>query len=218
MILHYKQKRQASPLSANNQRRPRINPDEDAAPSNSSANDQTTPATVNQTDTDAKTQNSAIHNQFFPTFKLLRKLNNKLITAQHHKSFLLGLRENGQCPKGLQVKSAPTGAELDLELYHRWEEAHITLSNTLRDILIEHWINTEAKLLNLITIHTERLEIAAPKEQHELILDLVNKANEAKASELASRRRKKQESARKTGTSGGGQAPPQPPPADRNVL
>ena len=70
---------------------------------------------------------------------------------------MLGLKENGQCPKGLQVKSAPTGAELDLELYHRWEEAHITLSNTLRDILIEHWINTEAKF-NLITTHTERLE------------------------------------------------------------
>ena len=97
--------------------------------SNLTANQQQNEGANNADDNSAR---SAIHNQFFPKFKLLRKLNNKLVTARHHKTFLLNLQANGQVPKGLQVKSAPTGAELDLTLYHEWEEAHITLSNTLR--------------------------------------------------------------------------------------
>jgi len=161
---------------------------------------------------DDNTIQSAIHNQFFPKFKLLRKLNNKLITARHHKTFLLNLKERGQVPKGLQIKSAPTGAELDLILYHEWEEAHITLSNRLRDILIQHWTNTEDNLTIVISDTTNKLTSEAPTDQSELILQLIEKANESKAQELTTRRRRK-ENARKTGTSAGGgnPQPPQPP-------
>jgi len=163
------------------------------------ANDNTpTPPTVN----------IAIHNQYFPTFKLLRKLNNKLITSQHHKTFLIDLKTKGQVPKGLQAKSAPTGAELDLELYHEWELAHIELANRLRDILIRHWSITEANLCNLITEHTEKLRREAPEEQTNLILQLIEKANKDKSEELASRRSRKQQNARRTGTSAGANPDP----------
>ena len=47
-------------------------------------------------DADDNNARSAIHNAHFPMFKLLRKLNNKLVTAQHHKKFLSELKENGQ--------------------------------------------------------------------------------------------------------------------------
>jgi len=153
------------------------------------------------------TANSAINNQFFPSFKLLRKLNNKLVTAKHHKTFLITLKENGQVPKGLQVKSAPTGAELDLYLYHQWEEAHIELSNKLRDILIKHWITTEANLSNQITDITENLRSKAPPDQVSLIFNLIDKANSSKAEELATRRRRKRENPR-IGISAAGAAPP----------
>jgi len=158
---------------------------------------------------DDNTPRSAIHNQHFPTFKLLRKLNNKIITARHHKTFLVDLQQNGQVPKGLQVKSAPTGAELDLNLYQEWEEAHVILANTLRDILIRHWITTEVNLSNLIRDHTEKLKAAASAPQLTLILGLIDKANESKTQELTSRRRRK-ENARGTGTSAAGRV--QPPP------
>lgn len=155
------------------------------------------------------TQNSAINNIYFPTFKLLRKLNNKLITAQHHKNFLTGLQSNGQVPKGLQLKSAPTGAELDLDLYHQWEEAHIELSNKLRDTLIKHWICTEANLSNLITEHTERLRNIAPPEQTSLILSLITRANTTKATELSARRLRKRANAPGASVEGGpGYTPP----------
>ena len=136
-------------------------------------------------------ENAAIHNKYFPSFKLLRKLNNKLITARHHKTFLTNLQERGQVPRGLQVKSAPTGAELDLQAYKEWEEAHIELANRLRDILIGHWIKTENSLSEQITDITEQLRTNSPPEQSNLILTLIDKANNAKALELETRRRRK---------------------------
>ena len=154
--------------------------------------------------TEQTTNNEAIHNKYFPTFKILRKLNNKLVTARHHKTFLTNLQERGQVPKGLQIKSAPTGAELDLQAYKQWEEAHIELANKLRDILIAHWTKTEAYLSEQITQLTEDLQAESPAQQSTLILTLIEKANNSKALELQSRRRRKE----RTATSGAGQAEP----------
>ena len=151
------QKRLASPLQEQ-QRNVRHRPEDDPIPTNNEVNLPTT------SDANNKPTNSAINNVFFPTFKLLRKINNKLITARHHKTFLTNLQENGQVPKGLQVKSAPTGAELDLTLYEEWETAHIELANRLRDILIKHWTETELNLQTQLTVINRNLASKAPED------------------------------------------------------
>jgi len=203
----------SSPLTEDERKtRQRTTTEQQGTPSHTALNTNnatsTEPPANEPENVDDNTTNIAINNQFFPTFKILRKLNNKLVTAQHHRTFLSNLKENGQVPKGLQVKTAPTGAELDLDLLHDWEEAHISLANTLRDILIKHWIYTETHIVNQITEHTERLRIKAPPEQVSLILRLIEKANSSKATELSTRRRRKNE---RTGTSAGGGPPPNPP-------
>lgn len=153
-------------------------------------NDPRTPTA--STSTDDVTQTGAIHNSHFPVFKLLRKLNNKLVTAQHHLTFLTELQSNGQVPRGLQIKSAPTGAELDFKSYQEWEEAHILLGNTLRDILIKHWKKTVEELTVHVTELTDSLKVGAKPAQCTLILAIIDKANKAKMTELMTRRVRKQ--------------------------
>ena len=166
--------------------------------------------TTDTANNDDVTKTSAIHNTHFPTFKLLRKINNKYVTAQHHLTFLTNLQLKGQVPRGLQVKSAPTGAELDHRLYKEWEEAHINLANSLRDILIRHWTNTSASLTIVISEITDSLKLSANEEQWSLILQLIEKANNAKIQELATRRRRKENTRERTATLGGGRPPPPP--------
>ena len=126
-----KQKHNASPLQEQTRSvRQRHEPDNEVSNQATTSGDATNEPNTNKADDNTGNANnnipgSAINNIYFPTFKLLRKINNKLVTAKHHRVFLNNLRENGQVPKGLQIKSAPTGAELDLTSYEEWEKAHI---------------------------------------------------------------------------------------------
>ena len=48
-------------------------------------------------------QNIQIQDLNYPTFKLLRRLHNRKVTADHHHTFLTNLRTKNQVPTGLQA-------------------------------------------------------------------------------------------------------------------
>ena len=52
----------------------------------------------------AELSNIQIQDINYPTFKLLRRLHNKRVTAEHHVHFLTELKSRNQVPRGLQVK------------------------------------------------------------------------------------------------------------------
>lgn len=144
-----------------------------------------------------------IRNIAFPTYKLLRRQHMKLTTATHHAQFLKNLQENHQVPKGLKPKVTVTTAELPRSLYIRWEQAHIELANTLRDILLEHWEITKESLdYEISQTYSELSEICSPEEMT-TIDQLITKSKTNKVTELQQRRMTKEKSQpRKGGTAG----------------
>lgn len=155
------------------------------------------------------TENQAIRNILFPTFKNLRRLHLKLTTAIHHYGFLTDLRSRNQVPRGLKVKPAVTTSELPSALYEKWELAHIELSNTLRDIMIEHWDNVRVELQREIEISYTKLINSAEEEELNTISQLIDKATSSKREELKTRRSNKQKPNQRsaTGASGTNQRP-----------
>ena len=138
----------------------------------------------------------------FPTYKLYRRQHLKLSTARHHVEFLTTLRTNHQAPKGLKPKVTTTTTELPPALYIRWEQAHIELANTLRDILLEHWQTTVTEVDNLLMRTYKDLESLCNPEELNTIQSLVTKATATKSTELQQRRTNKDRNTRRGATGG----------------
>ena len=180
---------------------------QDARPPETTA-EPTPPATTKQ----------SMRTTIFPIFKSFRKLNNKLTTSNHHLEFLSTLKENGQVPRGLKIKTSTTTAELPPHLYQRWEIAHIELSNNLRDILIEYWHEICIRVRKQMEIVYDQLETNCTEDELNLVHKIIEESAIARQKELKERRSKKwsgNPSNRRDGTvgSGGGNPPPPPPPA-----
>lgn len=111
-------------------------------------------------------------------------------------------------PKGLQAKAVNTGLELPPDLYELWENAHITLGNTRRDILIQYWSRQLSDLEKAINEATARLNTTGTDEEVEQITTTQNKTKLSKAEELKTRHLRKAENA--IAASGGGNTKPQP--------
>jgi hypothetical protein len=158
-------------------------------------------ANINE-DSDVE-QDGPIRSTTFPMYKLYRRLNMKLTSAKHHLQFLSNLRENHQVPKGLKPKATVTTTELPARLFIRWEQAHIELANSLRDILLDHWqevvTETESELKRIF----DDLKPICTQEELNTILSLIKKAVTQKEEELQKKRTNKERNLRKTGGSGG---------------
>lgn len=192
-------KRGASPLQQREAKRnrPRDETGNDATMNNQNAQPSTTPATTSG----QEPVNTPISNKHFATFKSLRKLNSKLLTAQHHLEFLVNLREKNLIPRGLQAKPVNTGLELPPDLYELWENCHISLGSSRRDILIKHWERQQADFQKSIYEAQSRLKTQTTPEELNKINTTLDKTKEVKTTELQARRLRKAE--RKTADSGG---------------
>jgi hypothetical protein len=160
------------------------------------------PQTSTADDSDVD-QDGPIRNTTFPMYKLYRRLNMKLTSAKHHLQFLTNLKENHQVPKGLKPKVTVTTTELPARLFIRWEQAHIELANSLRDILLDHWqevvTETESELQRIF----DDLKPLCTQEELNTILSLIKKAITQKEEELQKKRTNKERNIRRTGGSGG---------------
>lgn len=143
------------------------------------------------TDDQDDTTEGPIKNTIFPIYKLLRKHNLKIITAQHHKEYLTNLQQLERVPKGLKPKITTTTTELPPSLFIRWEKAHIALACTLRDILLDYWNELETKLRSEIDKISEELSESCTTEEFNLINTIIGKASLKKREELKTRRSKK---------------------------
>jgi len=173
--------------SSEDDRNVRSRPDEDEEQQPGNSNDgelTTTP--------DGNVPQEGIRNHLFATFKNLRKLNVKLTNAAHHMKFLIDLRDRNQVPKGLKVKSTVTTADLPPDLYEEWEQAHVELSNQLRDIMIRYWQLNLDKLNTDINKAYEKLLDNASEQEINTIDDLISKATSSKEEDLKQRRKGKQ--------------------------
>lgn len=130
------------------------------------------------------TLDGPIRNTVFPTYKLFRKQHLALTGAEHHMEFLTKLHQNQQVPKGLKPKVTTTTVELPPKLFLRWEQAHLDLASTLRDILHEYWelkaqeCHSESKKTYTI------LEQQCSEEELQIINSLISKANIKKKEDL----------------------------------
>ena len=139
----------------------------------------------------AELSNIQIQDINYPTFKLLRRLHNKRVTAEHHVHFLTELKSRNQVPRGLQVKPVTPPSDINRTLYLKWERAYIGLNITIRDILIEHWTLIATQANAEIESLTECLQQQAMQEEYDHITKLLETSNTAKQTELQSKRGRK---------------------------
>jgi hypothetical protein len=174
-----------------------------SAQQNATSNSTNSTRTNNQAGSNDQpvTTNPAISNRHFALFKSLRKLNSKRITARHHLDFLTSLKDKHLIPKGLQAKSINTGLELPPDLYEEWEDAHIQLGNSRRDILIRYWQRQYSELEVSIDTTQTRLNTTASPEELNHIENTLEKTRSARSQELKSRRLQK--AGQRTADSGG---------------
>ena len=200
------QKRRASPIQQRNVKPQCIStPTTDVTMMND-ATTSVTPTDTAPTTANPITQgNSPISNIHFATFKNLRKLNSKVVTANHHLEFLRSLKERNLVPKGLQVKAVNIGLELPSDLYEQWENSHIKLANDRRDILIEYWDRQINTLESSIIEAQPRLAQIATEDEIEKITGTLERTKITKTNELKARRLQK--AANVAAASGGGQNP-----------
>lgn len=193
-------KRTASPLSQRPKRQNRTDrvTNDDVTMSTNESAEQNTGST--------EPVKTAISNKLFATFKSLRKLNSKQVTAHHHLEFLTNLKEKNLVPKGLQPKPCSTGLELPPDLYEKWENAHISLGNARRDILIAYWQRQASETDKNIIEATARLNTTASATEIAHITTTLAKSRITKTEELQTRRLRKGERETAASAPGGGTA------------
>jgi hypothetical protein len=203
-------KRQASPIINRNVRQKENTDLQIDTNMNDTSNETAAEASSAPQENNTTVPKQPISNKYFATFKSLRKLNSKAVTADHHLTFLKNLREKNLVPKGLQVKAVNIGIELPPDLYEQWENAHIALASSRRDILIQYWQRHMTNLQKAISEATARLgTVGATEEEithitNTLVQTRVNKEEELKARCLRKNTRETAASAR----GGGGTTTP----------
>jgi hypothetical protein len=102
-----------------------------------------------------------------PLFKTLRKIGNKLENVNHHYDLLIDMQKKHVAPKGLKTRVNPSVPDLPTDLYTRWKEAHGNYTQSLTDILIDHWSRKKDMLTQDYTSPHSTLKTNTDKEELE---------------------------------------------------
>ena len=121
-----------------------------------SANDKNTVASTSATtlvpDIKIKPQNRAI-------LKTLKDLEVRKARAEHHGTQISTSINEGKTIPGLRREVRPQIPDVPVDLAIKWEEAHITFTDTLTGLLAEYWSSKKDTIDTEIATTTHRLSV-----------------------------------------------------------